>query len=693
MRTCEPLSDDLGLHHFYFPKSILHGRLSDVGKPWRLHCMRRKSNSGLCINLAMPSFPPQAFPSIFLEPTDSLKQPTKARSSKEFVTSSQHSLCTDKMSAPRMEEPKVARAEADIEKAGPPTTTTDKPESKEDDEGGEEEVYPPWKRVAVIMIAVYCTMFIVALDRTILGTAIPKITDEFHSINDVGWYASSYLITSSAFQLIYGRIYTFYSPKWVLLGAIGLFELGSVICGTAPNSIAFIIGRAVAGLGSAGIFSGVINIMVITIPLHKRPMFQGIFGAVFGIASVAGPLVGGAFTTKLTWRWCFYINLPIGGLVAIIILFVLQAPPSKNTDTIRQQIRKLDPLGTSVFLPGIVCLLLALQWGGAEYHWQNARIIALFILAGILLGLFIFVQFRSGDNATVPIRIVNQRSILSGMYFSLVTPGSMMVIIYFLPIWFQAIKGVSAVTSGIHTLPLVFSLVAASIIAGGITAKTGYYTGQLIACSFVISVGTGLLTTLQVDTPSPKWIAYQFLYGFGLGLGMQQAGMAAQTCLAKKDVMIGVSLMFFMQGIGGSIFVSVGQTVFTQSLISKLSKVADISVPPAMIVRTGATELRNIVPPQYLHLVLIAYNAALSDVFKVGVACATASIIGGLTMEWKSVKALKEESERKEAEKKRKAEEAQTVNDGTDAETERTVVVTPPQTAVTKEESLPVKEG
>lgn len=439
-----------------------------------------------------------------------------------------------------------------------------------------------------------------------------------------------------------------------------------MICGTAPNSIAFIIGRAVSGLGSAGIFSGVVNIMVITIPLHKRPIFQGIFGAVFGIASVAGPLIGyispsqylsvkplpaqaqapksysdlristdllprGAFTTRLTWRWCFYINLPIGGLVAVIILFVLEAPPRKNKDTIRQQIRKMDPAGTSVFLPGIICLLLALQWGGAEYHWQNVRIIVLFILAGFLLGLFIFIQFKSGDNATVPVHIVNQRSILSGMYFSFVTPGSMMVIIYFLPIWFQAIKGVSAVTSGIQTLPLVLSLVVASIIAGGITAKTGYYTGQLIACSIVMSVGTGLLTTLTVDTPSPKWIAYQFLYGFGLGMGMQQAGMAAQTCLAKKDVMIGVSLMFFMQGIGGAIFVSIGQTVFTQSLISKLSKVADITIAPAMIVRTGATDLRDIVPPQYLRLVLVAYNAALSDVFKVGIGCAVASIIAGLT--------------------------------------------------------------
>jgi MFS family permease len=199
------------------------------------------------------------------------------------------------------------KADVDIEAVKLPTAPED-----------EEDEYPQgWKKIAVIMLGLYLSMFIVALDRTILGTAIPKITDDFHSINDVGWYASSYLLTMCAFQLIYGRIYTFYNPKWVLLWAILIFEIGSTVCATAPNSNAFIVGRAISGLGSAGIFSGAINIMVITIPLHRRPMFQGIFGAVFGVASVCGPLLGGLFTTKVSWRWCFYLNIPVGGCLLL----------------------------------------------------------------------------------------------------------------------------------------------------------------------------------------------------------------------------------------------------------------------------------------------------------------------------------------------------------------------------------------
>jgi hypothetical protein len=179
---------------------------------------------------------------------------------------------------------------------------------------------------------------------------------------------------------------------------------------------------------------------------------------------------------------------------------------------------------------------------------------------------------------------------------------------------------------------------------------------QLIICSVIMSIGAGLLTTLKVDTNHSLWITYEFLYGLGLGFGMQQAGMAAQACLPKQDVMTGVALMFFMQGLGGAAFVSVGQVIFTNSLVKKLDSVASIS--PYVIVHTGATEIRNIVPPQYLEKVLVAYNGALSDTLKLSLACAAATIVAGLTMEWKSVKGLKKGGPPAKAEEK--AEDLQT---------------------------------
>lgn len=232
----------------------------------------------------------------------------------------------------------------------------------------QEVEYPSAKKAFTIMTAVMLAAFLVSLDRTILATAVPVITDHFNSLDDVGWYASAYLLTMSAFQMGMGRVYTFFNVKYVFLSCIGLFELGSLVCGTAPNSTALILGRAISGMGATGLFSGAITIMVHVLPLANRPAYMGAFGSIFGLASIAGPLLGGVFTSKVSWRWCFFINLPIGG-VAMAVIFVLLKLPEKQTTSRswKEKLLRLDPLGNLFLVPSIVCLLLALQWGGTSY--------------------------------------------------------------------------------------------------------------------------------------------------------------------------------------------------------------------------------------------------------------------------------------------------------------------------------------
>ncbi|KAK9495527.1 major facilitator superfamily domain-containing protein [Lipomyces doorenjongii] len=505
----------------------------------------------------------------------------------------------------------------------------------EDASSKAEQAFPNGKKIALIMLALMLGMFLVALDRTIIATAVPQITNKFHSLDDVGWYASAYLITSCATQLIFGRLYTFYSSKTIFLASIGLFEVGSVLCGAAPNSNAFIVGRAIAGMGSAGIQSGNIILIAHTVPLRKRPMFVGLMGAVFGVASIVGPILGGAFTDKVSWRWCFYINLPIGAVVVVILSLILHFP-AINSVSIRQQFDQLDPLGTLCFLPAIVSLLLALQWGGATYPWNSGRIIALIVLAGVLLIAFIVIQIWKDDNATVRPRIIKRRSIFLGMLYTLSVGGSMITLVYFVPLWFQAIKGVSAVQSGINTLPLVLSLVIAAIISGATITRTGWYNPWMILCSVLMAIGAGFLTTFQVDTGSAKWIGYQCLFGFGLGMGMQQASLAAQAVLAKEDVSIGVSLMFFAQSLGGAVFVCVGQSVFSNELVTGLNQISGID--PMIILATGATELRHVIAPEDFAAVLVRYNEALVKAFIVALAVAACSVVPALGMEWKNVK-------------------------------------------------------
>lgn len=503
-------------------------------------------------------------------------------------------------------------------------------------------------------------------DRTIIATAVPRITADFHSLGDISWYASAYLITSCATQLLWGRVYTFYSTKTVFLVSIVVFEIGSTICGAAPNSIAFIFGRAIAGTGSAGVFSGTTVILTHVVPLEKRPMYVGAMGSMFGISSIIGPLMGGAFTDRATWRWCFYIkycnpydafkkkivspamsadgcssnSLPIGAVVLAVLVPMLHVRHEKDKDALSRQLIRLDPVGTLLFLPGVVCFLLALQWGGPVYPWDNGRIIALLVVAGVLVIAFSAVQLWRQEDATIPPRIMSQRSIAFGSLYAVFIGGGMISMLYSLPIWFQAVKGTSAVQSGIDTIPMVLSLVVGAMISGATITRTGYYVPWMFVSAILMSIGAGLMTTFTVDTGSPAWIGYQVLFGLGIGAGMQQPGLAAQTVLSKKDVSIGVALMFFSQSLGGAVFICVSQSVFSNHLADTLPSIPGID--PAAIIAAGATELNRVVPAESLRAVLVVYNDSLQKSFITVVAVAAALVLPAAGMEWRSIKKNKD---------------------------------------------------
>ncbi|KAI8964656.1 MFS general substrate transporter [Daldinia sp. FL1419] len=503
------------------------------------------------------------------------------------------------------------------------------------------QVYPSGYRLAFILISLYTGMFLVALDRLIISTAIPSITNEFNAADDIGWYGTAFLLTNCAFLPIFGKLYTLVNIKPAFMIAILLFEIGSAICGVAPNSITFIIGRAIAGVGAGGVQSGIVTIIVYAVPLEKRPMYQGLFGAVFGISSVLGPLVGGAFTTTVTWRWCFYINLPIGGVVTAFIFFLLHMPDRSDTKhTLKSKLLQLNAEGQAVLIPGVICLCLALQWGGFTYSWNNGRIIALLVLAFVFLSSFMLIQVWRQEQATVPPRIFIQRSIYSAFFVSCCLGAQQTLILYYLPIWFQAVKGNSAVESGIHLLPQVLALVIASILTGVLTTRVGYYTPFLLLGICITAVGSGLITTLQVDSTVGQWIGYQILFGWGFGGCIQAPNMAAQTVLPRDQVSIGASLVLFAQTLFGAIFVSVGQNVLVGQLSIHLAGIPGFN--PQEIAAAGATDLLNIIPAEYLAIALEGYNDSLRLCFQISLVIACLSIFGGLGMEWRSVRKEKE---------------------------------------------------
>jgi MFS family permease len=476
-------------------------------------------------------------------------------------------------------------------------------------------------------------------DQNIISTAIPQITDEFHSLDDIAWYGTAYLLTTCSFQLLMGKIYKFYPAKPVFLACVTLFEVGSAVCGAAPSSKAFIVGRAIAGLGASGLFAGLMVIMFHTIPLQQRPMFQGAFGAIFAIGSVVGPLLGGTFVDKVTWRWCFYINLPVGAISIIVTILLVHLPDQKldaQAAGWEGKLEQLDPIGNLVFFPGIICLVLALQWGGTVYSWKNARIIVLFILCGILCLAFVAVQIWKQENGALPPRIVKQRSIAACVWFAFFNGACMVVMLYYLPLWFQAVKGVSALKSGLMLLPTILSVVVASIFSGFVISKVGYYAPFFILASIIMPIGAGLIATFTPATGHAEWIGYQVIFGVGLGFGAQQQLNVVQTVLERSDIATGSALVTFVRFLGSAVFLPIAQTIFLNSLVSKLSNLPGIS--PGAITGNGATELRGLVSGDDLNTLLSDYNAAIVNVFYMVVATSAVTIFGSIFVEWRSIK-------------------------------------------------------
>ncbi|KAI8241921.1 Efflux pump aflT [Colletotrichum sp. SAR 10_99] len=507
----------------------------------------------------------------------------------------------------------------------------------------DEVVYPHGLKLILIIIALCLAVFLVALDQTIIAPALGAITSEYGSVKDIGWYGSAYLLTTTALQPMYGTVYKLFSVKYIYIAAIAVFEIGSLVCALAPNSTAFIIGRAVAGIGTAGLFSGSIVILSYTMPLEKRPLAFGLIGGMWGIASVAGPLLGGVFTEKATWRWCFYINLPIGGIAMVFVFFLLHLSRKNNPEgkTLVQRLMQLDLIGTAIFIPAIVCLLLALQWGGAEYPWKSAKIIGLFVGFGLMIIIFIGIQLWQGDKGTLPPYLFKNRNVVCAMLFACFFGAAFFPLIYYLSLYFQAIQGVSAVQAGIKILPLLLATVVASMASGALISVIGYYSAIILPSLVLFTVGSGLITTFDLDTPMREWFGYQVLAGLGIGAGFQIGVLVVQTVLPLEEVPVATAVVQFFQSFGGAIMIAVAQSLFQTGLVNGVAtRVPDLD--PSIFINAGADQVRSILTQMRrqdaIDAVLESYMVGLRHTYYVTVACAAAAFVACLGLQWKSVK-------------------------------------------------------
>ncbi|PVH78006.1 MFS general substrate transporter [Cadophora sp. DSE1049] len=530
--------------------------------------------------------------------------------------------------------PETASSSTIADKTVPSIPTNDPKDASEGSDASSPTIYPTSLPLALIFLSLCTTTFLVALGGTIIATAIPTITNDFNSLSDVSWYNSAFSLTTCAFQLPFGRAYTLFNTKFVFLAAIAIFEVGSVVCGATPNSVGLIVGRAVAGIGGGGIFSGCFIIIAESTPLRKRSLFTGFVGGTFGIASVVGPLIGGEFTTRVTWR-CQHPNRCRRPSNRHLLPPPLHRPlsPDLKSKTSWEIFKKFDPIGTAIFIPSIICLLLALQWGGGQYEWSSPRVIATFVCFGVTFIACVVIQTMLGEDATVPVSILRQRSVIGACSFMMFGSASFTAVVYYLPIWFQAIRQDNAEESGIHTLPLILSLIIISIASGGAVVAVGYYTPFLFVGSIVI-IGA--------------WIGYQIIFGAGIGMTLEQCSIAIQTALPEKQIPAGTSLSVLVRSLGGSIAVAICQNVFERKLRSNLEDVLP-GVDLSFISGSGATTLVQKANAALggdagaVEKVLLLYNDALVQTFLVALVLAACTFLMALLVEWKSVKKEKRE--------------------------------------------------
>ncbi|KAJ6530991.1 ABC transporter [Mycena vulgaris] len=496
------------------------------------------------------------------------------------------------------------------------------------------------RRLAVVFVAMLLSILLIALDQTILATALPRIASDFQAFTLQGWVATSFVLAQTVFILFYGQLLRIFPAKWTLVTAIITFEIGSLVCGVAQNVGQLIAGRTVSGLGAAGIFVAMIQVISQVTRLEDRPRLFGMFGAVFGLSSIIGPLIGGAFTDHVTWRWCFFINLPVGGVSVAAVVFLLKATPPLGSDPtkrswrdIMRQIGGLDFVGAILVAGGVTSIVLALQWGGNTKAWNDKAVIICFVFSGVLAIAFISWEIFLGDRAMTPTAIFHSRSIYAIIAYCFLTRFSLLLFSYYIPIFYQAVRHRSATSSGIDLLPFMLGVVLTVISTGQLVGKFGYYWHFLVIAPLFLGVGSGLLYSLNANTTSAKLVGFQILAGVGTGMGMQNALLSIQVEFKDHPKLLGqaTSMASFGQFLGGTLGLGVAEPVFASELGKYLLRFAPEA--PAAIVKQSPTAIYTDLPAAMIPGVVQAYTQSLRIVFVLGVPVAGLALMAAMFIE------------------------------------------------------------
>lgn len=493
-------------------------------------------------------------------------------------------------------------------------------------------------KLFLTLFSTVLALFASALDQTIVSTILTTVGSEFGSFEKVGWVTSGYLLPMAALAPSYGKISIAFGRKYTLMSGLGLFMIGSLVCALATSMDMLIGGRIIQGIGGGAIQAMVMVILSEVVPISKRSLSMSLIGITFSVASALGPFIGGSFTTHVTWRWCFYINLPIGGIGAVFLYFAFKPPVIVGS--IKQKLATIDYLGTFFIVVGLVLVLLALTFGGAEYAWDSGAVILCFVLGGVFLIAFCVYNFRYSKNPIIIREAITVPQIITSCIAGFLAFIQFMVNIVYLALYYQVIQNDSAWQSGIHLLPFVITVSITSAVNGIFIRFVRIVKIPMVFCGATAVLGSGLLLLFDLDTSFGQGFGIQIVNGITAGLSFQSALLAAQLSTPNSiqgSLIIITAFSNFCKSVGGVIGISIGQVILQTTATSRINQLKNtmLSDPQANEILHGVPtsalvsnpRMINDLPKQLRRPLLEAFMGAFTHVFYFSIGVSSALLI------------------------------------------------------------------